>query len=980
MKNKLIPYIILFVIALGFFNIAYKVLPTANATNVEGTISQDTLWTLVDSPYIVTNNITVNPGVTLTIEPGVEVRFGGDFSLNILGTILAQGTPEKTILFTTNDLTNQDYWQSISISGTQATFTYCTIEYATNGTVLESGSLEILETNIQSNLENGIVINGGTANINDCEFAFNGESAIQVSGGNPVTITNNFINSDMNGLTLSNHLTGTIQVQNNLISNNTQAGIVLAADAFTNTQIIQNNITANDYGFLVQSKTTTHITQNFIYANSLGVYYTGAGSQQIDFNDIYDNGIGVDLQTGLNVSINAIHNYWGDKTGPNHEWLNPHGKGNLVGGDGINLEFMPFLAHSFTYSNVPPNAALWTDVVTAAVGQTATFVGTDSTDDGIVESYYFDFNDTANSGWTTLSLFNHTYTTIGTYQPFLIVQDDAGWWSLHASTTVNVVNLTPLQTSVTVSNSTVAYNGQTWVTAYVSNATGPVANATVSLFSVAGGTFDSQSGLTDANGYFATMFTAPNVTEPVNARIIARASMTGYADGSDHTYVRVLSPLQVQISPQSLTLESQANATLNIRVTDNFDDPVQNANLTVSSDSGTIAPMTGMTDSNGTVTFTYQAPLTLSQLNSTVTVTATKSGFADGTVQTIIDVEPKLLSLTVTANPNTVFSEDTSTITAIVTSDSTVVTNAIVTVSSDSGGNFSNALLYTDLTGTARFAFTAPQTVAPYGINTTITVMASKDGFVSTQNQVILLVTPKTLDVQIMSNNDSTYSGGQLNVTVKVGYGGNPIENANVTLSAMNGTFAPTIGVTDKNGNATFTFTAPEVADETNITISAIGTKDGYIQNTDQFNVTVKLRTFAISVSPATVQSGQTQVITIHVTCKEDLTVTEGAIVTIAFENGQQISNVTDATGTGTFLVNVPSTSANIINMTVTATRIGYVQKVSQITLNAVPQEAGFPWLLILIIAIPVAIVVIIVVLIKMKIVVFSSKEDEGSE
>ncbi len=66
--------------------------------------------------------------------------------------------------------------------------------------------------------------------------------------------------------------------------------------------------------------------------------------------------------------------------------------------------------------------------------------------------------------------------------------------------------------------------------------------------------------------------------------------------------------------------------------------------------------------------------------------------------------------------------------------------------------------------------------------------------------------------------------------------------------------------------------------------------------------------------------------------------------------------------------------------MTVTANRIGYEEKVSQITLNAVPQEAGFPWLLILIIAIPIAVVVIIVVLIKMKVVVFSSKEDEGSE
>jgi hypothetical protein len=979
MKKQFTSFIILCVIILGFFNIAHKVLPAAKATPVEGIISQDTLWTLVDSPFVVTNNITVNSGVTLIIEPGVEVRFGGEFSFTVMGKIIAQGTEERMIRFTTNDPTGKNYWQSIWIYGLESSFRHCIIEYGTNATVLQSGSLDLQQVKVQSNLENGVVIEGGTIYVNDSEFAFNGESAIQISGGNPVTITNNIIKSNLYGLTLSNLLTGAIQIQQNEISNNTQAGVCLEAFAFTDTQITENNITANGYGFLVQSNISTSITRNYISRNSIGIYYSGSGNHQAIYNDIYENSIAIDLQPGSDIFVNAIHNYWGHRTGPYHEWLSPHGRGNPVGGNEAKLDFIPFLTHPFAYGNTAPTTIVWTDIVTAAVGQTVTFVGTDSQDDGSIARYYFDFNDTTNSDWTTLSLYNHTYTSTGTFLPSLLVEDDVGWWGMQVPTTVTVVDLTPLQTSVTVSDSTIAYNGETWVTVYVSNAAGGVADANVALFSVGGGTFDNQQGLTDVNGYFATKFTAPNATETIEARIIARASISGYADGSSHAYVKVLAPLRVEATSAAPTVKSEGSTRLNVLVADNFDDPVADANVTFSSDYGTITPTTGITDSNGTITITYQAPMTLDQLNATVTIIASKSEYADGQGQTYITIEPKILSIDVTAEPDALLSEDASTITALVTFNSTAVTDATVTVFSDLGGNFSSTLLYTDLTGTARFTFTAPQTVATDGINTTITVRAFKDGFVDAQSQIVLPVNPKTLEVQIIPHANSTYSGGQLNVTVNVGYDGNPIQDANVTIAAVNGIFAPTLGVTDADGNVTFVLTTSNVNEESNATISVIATKEGYLESTDQIDIAIKLRTFSISPTPSTVQSGQTEMITIHVTSIEDPAPIEAAVVAISFENGQQLTNITDSSGACTFLVKVPETSANTINMTVTVTRIGFERKQAVIMLEAVQAEGGFPWLIIVIIAIPAIVAVVVVVLIKKKVIVVSAKE-EGSE
>jgi hypothetical protein len=41
-----------------------------------GPITADTTWTQAGSPYIAAGSVLVMKDVTLTIEPGVEIRFG----------------------------------------------------------------------------------------------------------------------------------------------------------------------------------------------------------------------------------------------------------------------------------------------------------------------------------------------------------------------------------------------------------------------------------------------------------------------------------------------------------------------------------------------------------------------------------------------------------------------------------------------------------------------------------------------------------------------------------------------------------------------------------------------------------------------------------------------------------------------------------------------------------------------------------------
>ena len=69
-------------------------------TSVSGTISQDTTWTATNSPYVVTANLTVNSGVSLTVDPGVEVQLYSSASLRVNGSLFAQGTESNGVVFT----------------------------------------------------------------------------------------------------------------------------------------------------------------------------------------------------------------------------------------------------------------------------------------------------------------------------------------------------------------------------------------------------------------------------------------------------------------------------------------------------------------------------------------------------------------------------------------------------------------------------------------------------------------------------------------------------------------------------------------------------------------------------------------------------------------------------------------------------------------------------------------------------------------
>jgi hypothetical protein len=817
-----------------------KMLPLVKATYVEGEIDQDTVWTLVDSPFVLSNDVVVNPDVTLTIEPGVEVKFGVNFSLIVNGKLNAEGNAEKTIKFTSNSLTpvEGDWGTILFDSAVSSLLKYCVIEYGLNGVTVQAGSVTVENCVVKSNSEDGIAIYGGSVTIKNDNVTSNLRSGVFVAGGNKITIQGCEISSNGDGIAFSGDLTGEISVSQNKIMFNENSGVSYEAEIYDCSSIVNNTFQANNYGFYISSTTSTYITRNYIFDNAVGILYESGENHEAHFNDIYSNGLG--MQVTLGASVNATYNYWGDKSGPYHEYLNPRGKGNPVGGDGVNLDFVFFLTFPINYKNTRPTAILWTDKELVAPNQPVTFVGTDSYDDGRVDKYYFDFGDGNISGWTTLTLLSHSYSSNGTYIAKLKVMDDFGNESTIATKTINVQNLQPLNVNVELDESVVGCNENVSVTVYVSNGTMALANANVTLFAVKGGTFTPKTGLTNSTGYFTATFTTPYVTKLTDIRIIARASKTNYtsnyADGSDYKYLKVLPALVVQVTAEPETVKSEETATITVNVRDGFDDPVTNVSLILSCDNGTLSDTTGITNDEGKATFMFTAPLTtdVAGLNATVTVTATKEGYTSEQRQVTIPINPKVLMVEVEATPSNTVSEARINVTAHVTYDFLDINEANVTIISEELPTTSKV---TDPDGYVGFTFTAPQVNSP--INITIRAIASKEGFVDGESMINITVSPGILSVEVIANPSVIDSEGSAVVTVYVTCNETPVAEASVTVSSDYGTLLNPTGITDANGYCTFIFDAPRTTQQISPTIMANATKNGYVSGRGQTMVTV---------------------------------------------------------------------------------------------------------------------------------------------
>jgi parallel beta-helix repeat protein len=268
----------LFGIAVLAVNLAFSQTVIPNGTEIFGT------WTKAGSPYLVNGKAIVPNGKTLTIEPGVVVKFKtgtnleyesptfdvGVLQINEQGRLIAEGTKTDSITFTRDG--NIGNWGILYFAGgysenpDSSKLSYCKIQYGSkiirffNGKTDQTGALTILgkkkisirNSTISLNKNTGILIEWVSPMICNNKIISNGEDGVQLRTDSAPYLCNNFI------------------------SYNSGKGIY--NDGSKTGTYIGNIICFNKWGIYEQSEFyTSYYTNSTIYGNQInGIYKTNS--------------------------------------------------------------------------------------------------------------------------------------------------------------------------------------------------------------------------------------------------------------------------------------------------------------------------------------------------------------------------------------------------------------------------------------------------------------------------------------------------------------------------------------------------------------------------------------------------------------------------------------------------------------------------------------------------------------------------------
>jgi len=313
-------------------------------TDVSGVLDNNTVWDITGSPYTVTSSVTVAEDSLLTIKPGVEVRFASGTSFLVDGKILAVGTADSIILFTSDaGSPAPGDWGEIELTANAdpaSRFTYCNIEYGGGGSrganlfyATGAPSVPLTRDTLRFSSGDGMAVRTASPTITYCTFHDNGNWGI---------FGDILINSTMDSVVATNNATGGIRIPNNAHPTITRA-------------TIQNN----DVGIFTGNGAYPLITDSDLLGNRIGLESIFDGDPTLHNCNIIGNTEYGIYHPGSN-RMDARRNYWGDRNGPYNAYYNPAG-----GGDAITntVDFEPFIATQVITDIVNVSGAIGSNTV-----------------------------------------------------------------------------------------------------------------------------------------------------------------------------------------------------------------------------------------------------------------------------------------------------------------------------------------------------------------------------------------------------------------------------------------------------------------------------------------------------------------------------------------------------------------------------------------------------------------------------------------
>ncbi len=294
------------------------------ATNVSGTISTNTTWSAASGPYIIEGDMTIASSTTLTVGAGTVIKFSGQNSLKVNGTLKTVGTSGSKVYFTSiNDDTvggdtngsgpapMEEDWKSIIFySGSVGSFDHTTFRYsgyayfsdAAPAIYNQGGTVIVDNSMITDGFLFAIGQTAGSIKVSNSIISVNG-FGIGIKGGKVELIGNAFDSIESGIIDDGNN---DLKITNNTFLNN-QWPITFHLNKQRSIIGTGNTATSDGYhGVLLRGNVGQNFTLNG-YDNFPYVLFDGNGSPQGQGNLIFsDVPLGVPSGSTLNINSGSI--------------------------------------------------------------------------------------------------------------------------------------------------------------------------------------------------------------------------------------------------------------------------------------------------------------------------------------------------------------------------------------------------------------------------------------------------------------------------------------------------------------------------------------------------------------------------------------------------------------------------------------------------------------------------------------------------
>jgi pimeloyl-ACP methyl ester carboxylesterase len=397
---------IIFYVGIGIVSITSFLFPlivSADTIVTSSQISNNTEWTKEGSPYLLTNNLIIDGGAKLVIDPGVVIK-SDNTTIDVLGTLVASGTLSEKITLTSytddsiggdsdgngniphddqtfdargwyfeaestgSELHNVDVRYSsdgFSFSSTTAIVDGVHFDHSQRGISSEASSLAIthfsasttgfaiyLDNNSNSYISSTTIENTYQSNAfssNHSNFIVSGLKILNSNSYEPIDIMNSTGTMDMidlengaqNGI---DALDSNISINNATILGFSGSGLRIE-DGMT--LVSSSTIENNSIGATFQNQKKIGLSMltslGNILLNIIGTKAYADDNTTISPLQIENSNISHNSTFGvLNTSASIVfaeNNYWGDDSGPFNPDQNQNGLGNAVSS---NVSFIPW--------------------------------------------------------------------------------------------------------------------------------------------------------------------------------------------------------------------------------------------------------------------------------------------------------------------------------------------------------------------------------------------------------------------------------------------------------------------------------------------------------------------------------------------------------------------------------------------------------------------------------------------------------------